>query len=35
MAGMVLIVAAGLYATALRARQQRQDAGVQTPPNDT
>jgi S-adenosylmethionine uptake transporter len=35
LAGIVLIVAAGLYATALRARQQRQDAAVQTPPNDT
>jgi S-adenosylmethionine uptake transporter len=34
-AGIVLTVAAGLYATALRERQQRQDAAVQTPPNDT
>ena len=34
-AGIVLIVAAGLYATALRARRQPLDDAVQTPPNDT
>jgi drug/metabolite transporter (DMT)-like permease len=34
-AGIVLIVAAGLYATALRARRQRLDDAVQTPPSDT
>jgi drug/metabolite transporter (DMT)-like permease len=34
-AGIVLIVAAGLYATALRARRQRLDDAAQTPPSDT
>jgi drug/metabolite transporter (DMT)-like permease len=34
-AGIVLIILAGLYATALRTRHQAQDAATQTSPNDT